>query len=511
MILKCVRAAVTSRSRGLQVIVLVLLGSIVRFWYGYARTPWQCAPDQTAWALVLEYSAHNEPLVYNGLIHYPHEGGSLFLSLLALLVRPFAWGLPPLSWAALLVDTVSRYIQIRVAERLFGRTVANWFAVWTVCAVPLLLPWGTVNFGLHALTAFMPFLFIRYASDREWPTWKLGLLAGIGGCFAYDCLIVVPAYLAWSVVSDRSRASLIKAIFFLIGCAIGFLPHVILRVSMDNAFALEDMPVVGIRGLEGEGLHLGQMLPRLLTTWTSSMPAAFMLSSIELLSSRTLASVVAAFIALGLAGALMGPAIGSRASWLIASVVLMFTFAYAVSPLFFDRVDSKSYLPYRHFAFIVPLTTLLIIQGAGRLHRTASWLRGAWLGISIGASATYMLRSAPCVKGPDEATGWILARKYGHDPERLVGLAQGVPEEYRGRLLAGYGWGMTAALFQHGSGEEGRTMERMATLWSRFPANYRPWMLAGVHTAFLPGVTPVLDARIEPILFVRLTATKKAP
>ena len=68
---------------------------------------------------------------------------------LAIALTPLDGWLPPLSWAALVVDTLSRYFQIRIATRLFGESTAIWFGAWTVLSVPLILPWGTVDFGLH--------------------------------------------------------------------------------------------------------------------------------------------------------------------------------------------------------------------------------------------------------------------------------------------------------------------------------------------------------------------------
>ena len=37
---------------------------------------------------------------------------------------------------------------------------------------------------------------------------------------------------------------------FITGCALGFLPHLLARTFLDNAFHLEEMPVLGVRGLE---------------------------------------------------------------------------------------------------------------------------------------------------------------------------------------------------------------------------------------------------------------------
>lgn len=192
-----------------------------------------------------------------------------------------------------------------------------------------------------------------------------------------------------------------------------------------------------------------------------------------------------------------------RVEWLILWVILLFSIAYAMSPVFFDRVDAKSYLPYRHFTFILPLLVLLMMVGLVQL-RASAWVLGAWLVVCASASLTFMVRTSPCASGNDGATGWVLARKYGHDPERLVGMVEFAPEPSREDLLRGFGWGMTATIFEHTSLRDSMPMARMCRYWSRFPARYRVQLLDGVRVAFAPGITPVLESSIEPELMGRL-------
>ena len=148
--------------------LLVMAGTLVRFAFGSSHELWNSAPDQLAWGLALEDLVNGGTFAYKQLIHYPHEGGSSFLGLLAFLFVPLSGIMPPLSWAALLVDTLVRIIQINVAHRLFGARTAMWFAVWTVFAAPLMLPWSIIDFGLHALMSFAPFVLIsRTAFSRD--------------------------------------------------------------------------------------------------------------------------------------------------------------------------------------------------------------------------------------------------------------------------------------------------------------------------------------------------------
>src|SRR5262249_34128877 len=137
----------------------VIAGTLVRAAYGLVFEPGQQQPDQIAWGLSLACHEPDGPTLYQRLIHYPHEGGSILVSLLAWLIGP--WGkLPSLSVAALIIDSCSRLVQLLIVRRFFPPSALWWFAMWTIIPAPALLPWGTVSFGLHAAAAFIPFAIL---------------------------------------------------------------------------------------------------------------------------------------------------------------------------------------------------------------------------------------------------------------------------------------------------------------------------------------------------------------
>ena len=60
-----------------QIVLFCVLGSILRLVYGVLYTPWELAPDQIAWEIIIR----NGEFSYSNLIYYPHEGGSFLISL----------------------------------------------------------------------------------------------------------------------------------------------------------------------------------------------------------------------------------------------------------------------------------------------------------------------------------------------------------------------------------------------------------------------------------------------
>ena len=70
-------------------IVLVALGSISRLVFALEFQLWNQSPDQLAWELNLQEIFENGNWSYDSLIHYPHEGGTILISLFSLLFKPF--------------------------------------------------------------------------------------------------------------------------------------------------------------------------------------------------------------------------------------------------------------------------------------------------------------------------------------------------------------------------------------------------------------------------------------
>lgn len=224
-------------------ITLCILGSIVRFFYGYFFTPWQQASDQIAWEILLEEGTWS----YDQLIHYPHEGGSILISILSrfsLLFTDFHC----LVITAFVFDFFSRYIQLSIVQRVFEGKIFYCFGVWTIFATPTILPWATVNFGLHSISSFFPFvlLYILWRNkDTIQAHLQNGLFLGVAIWFSYSNIVLVPVYFLFQIIKENRSKKWMYSLFVLI-LVLSF--HIILRLNMDAGFHLEKTNLTSIRG-----------------------------------------------------------------------------------------------------------------------------------------------------------------------------------------------------------------------------------------------------------------------
>jgi len=482
--------------------LLVMAGTLVRFAFGSSHELWNSAPDQLAWGLALEDLVNGGSFAYRQLIHYPHEGGSSFLGLLAFLFVPLSGIMPPLSWAALLVDTLVRIIQINVAHRLFGARTAMWFAVWTVFAAPLMLPWSIIDFGLHALMSFAPFVLIAFAMRKDRSRFVLGLFCGALASLAYDVWIFAPAWIIFELFSkDRLNVRMKRIVMFGLGAVLAFLPHLFIRTFIDHGFALEELSVLSVRGLEKEGIDLSTWPGKTWAVLTAALPGSFALLRMDQWLPRLLATGVLALIVLGVSLAWRIKDERSPALHLMILTVLVFLLALIIGPFFEPRADGNGYLYYRYFPFIAPLLVLLIIEGSGELPRYGNKVRTAWIVGCLGASLVHMYRTPHYASPNDEATGWVLGRKFGDDPERLRRIIDGAGPVRHDPLVKGAAWGFTAALFDRRSTADTTALQEFERIWHQLPDTDHALLRQGVHRAFDPGVTPVLDPGLAAQVF----------
>lgn len=485
--------------------VLVVAGTLVRLWFGVSRELWNSAPDQLAWGLALNDLAAGEGFSYKQLTHYPHEGGSVFIGLLSFLFLPLSGIMPPLSWVALFIDAFSRWIQVEVARKLFGDRTALWFGVWTVFAAPLMLPWATIDFGLHALMSFAPFLLVAVAADGTRPPFIIGVLCGVLASLAYDVWVFAPAWMLFTLFSGEALGPKFKNwVLFFLGSVLAFLPHFLIRSFMDHGFGLEDLSVLSVRGLEKDGMDAVTLPTKAWDVVTAALPGSFTLMRTDHWGTRLVSVVILSFIILGVIGALRIKDERSKARRLMTMTVLTFLLALITAPYFMPRADGNGYLYYRYFPFIAPLLVLLMLEGFAAWPRFASPLRGASYIVCVCASVLYMARTGPYERPNLEATGWVLGRKFGDEPERLLRMIDGAAPGWKDDLVYGAGWGITAALFDRRSTKDVDALAQFERIWSMIPSNEKKGMSAGVHRAFDPGITPVLDPELAPMVYERM-------
>lgn len=474
--------------------LLVLAGTAVRYFHGVSGQLWNGAPDQLAWGLGLEELRATGTLSYEQLMHYPHEGGSLFLGLLSWLFVPLAGLMPPLSWAALLMDTFARVVQIRVAQRLVDESTARWFAAWTVFAAPVMLPWGTIDFGLHAAFSFAPFLLAVMVLDPQRSVMRIGLCCGLLASLAYDAWVFAPAFALLLLTADESLKMRVRQLLtFALACVLGFLPHLFLRLYAQDGFGLEDHGALSIRGLEQDPINAGELPAKLWQVYTAALPASFTLGAFADPLVRVISIVLLALLILS--------AWGMRRQWTAASsamkalviTTLVFLLVVVVAPFFQPRPEGSGYLYYRYFAFIAPLIALLVLHGSAALGRSGVPTRVTWTVLCAILSVAYMVRTRPITTPNMEATGWVLARKYGDRPAVLMRIIQRAPMNQQQDLVYGAGWGLTAALFDGKTTQDTAAVNKFDQLWKAFPQAQHAQLERGVLRAFDPGITPALD------------------
>ena len=249
--------------------IFLLAGTVVRIAYAVLFKPWWEAADHLAWAIVLKSVGHVAGLGYWQFIHYPQEGGSIPISLLTLLIGRIP-GIAALPASALLVDAFSRWVQLKVVAARFDRKVFLLFGAWTVCGLPILITWSSVNCGLHNLSSFFPFVvlwLISRPSEVNARVWTDGLVLGLAVWFSYNCLLLLPVYLLLSRPLFQGPGPLFRSsAAFVAVLAV----HFLFRTSFDPGFHLPEWSPVSVRGLHFQR-PVGGMIHDMGDVWTHAL------------------------------------------------------------------------------------------------------------------------------------------------------------------------------------------------------------------------------------------------
>ena len=120
----------------------------------------------------------------------------------------------------------------------------------------------------------------------------------------------------------------------------------------------------------------------------------------------------------------------------------------------------------------------------------------AWVTGCAALSIAYMARTPVAARTNDEATGWVLGRKYGERPGDLLRMMSLLDPDRRPHFLRGCGWGTAAALFDGRGSWDREAIERGRALLSAYPSEAQAEVWPGVERAFDPAVTPRLDPAI---------------
>ena len=486
--------------------IMLIAGTGIRFFYGYFSKAWLGSPDQLAWGLSIDMMLQSGKWGYSELMHAPHEGGGFLISLFSLLFRPLQFLLPSLSAAALMIDMIGRLIQITITRKLFGRETAFWFGLWTIISVPLLIPWATVNFGLHSLFSFVPFVFVYLLSkyrDHKYLPVLCGIICGIAVSLSYDSIILVIASIGFLLsLKNSSKVHFSNLLKFIVIFTLFLLPHVIARIYLNTTSSLIPESFLSVRGVPlTDGLNISRFA-NLCTVWFRPLPGSFLLSSIYFLPASVQTGIVFLFLLSGMLFFTINSAIGREEKNLSICVIFLFIAAYAVSPFYEGNYNEKSYVYYRHLCYIIPFVTVIVIAGFIQSGKLKFYFVGAWLLLGSIASVLYVGDTHKIDHPAYRAAGWILAKKYVYHTDNLFRIHTNTEPAFQEELLIGFGWGLSATILENRT-DQG-AIEKLIQIVKQCPGKYQPEILQGIHYSFSKGITPVLDKKLEGMLDYRL-------
>jgi len=483
-------------------LLFCLLGGIVRLLYGVWFQPWLQAPDHLAFEMLIEDGS----MAYDHLIHYPHEGGTLLVGLLGRMVSPFT-ETGSLAIVAFLLDSIGRFVQLYVISKLFKGRVALAFGIWTVFGTAMIIPWGTISFGLHAVASVFPFVLL-YILHQKQNTMRAQVLNGVflalAFWFSYSNAFLIPVYFLFQWLKHKENRHWGYALLSMT-LVLGL--HILVRLTADAGFELEETSVASIRGTSFDLSKL-KSIKGWIGGWGVPMEqaAAGIQTEIRFVGRIALYLWKALFV-LGIFGVLRS--VWQKKTPLKVSMhlltLLFFVTAYSMSPFFFESDRLANYVAYRHLAYILPLLTLMIILGLSMQRFYAATI-GVFLCLGI-FSTVFLFRQKPSEIQSEQITGWVLGAKLGHQPESLSQMILAAPCN-PSKVFQGIGWGMSAALFskldENDPPSWEKALDKAASLLPRYPKRFQADLLAGIDYSFSMAVTPPLNVCIEEELLKKL-------
>lgn len=478
------------------IFVICILGSVTRMLYGYVHEPWIHAPDQLAWEMVIEQGN----LSYAQLIHYPHEGGSILFSLFCQLIEPFT-SFSSLTILAFLIDFGVRFIQITIVKKLFNRKVALLFGLWTIFASPIIIPWGTLNFGLHSISSVFPFILLLLLFKNK-QTMKDQLLTGsflgLAFWFSYSNIILIPAFFLYNLMARKKFNNWGYA---LLSITLVLTLHLITRYTSDSGFHLNEFPFSSIRG---EVFSISEInfwdrvmnLPNVITNSFITLPYPDQFSGVmkSVFWLSCLISAISLFLAYKKNKL-------RKKNYTLIPIILLFVISYMLSPFFVEE-DTGNHVTFRHLTYIAPLISLAIIVGLSYLNKKLILIPFLLLGV-LQFNRLIQMEKTPQNDITTKASGWVLANKLGHDTELINSIIQ---DNYKKTelLIQGVGWGTSTTLIKDthtlSKPQIKNKVDELVGLITQYPNSYQKDLLNGVEFSFSDQVNPRLDKNILPII-----------
>jgi hypothetical protein len=441
---------------------------------------------------------------YRHLIYYPHEGGSILVSLLAHACNMIS-SFNSLTIAAFLLDIVSRLIQLYVVWNVFSRRIAYLFGAWTIFAVPVIIPWATVSFGLHSLSSFFPFvlMYLLWKDPRDRRQFiGLGIFLGFAVWFSYSNAVLIIVYFFYLLAA---RKEIGFCLYSLGSLALVLALHLLVRKYADAGFGSQQNNVLQIRGT-GFTLQGFTNWRVYYKAWTDPLASSATMVKNSRFNLVFLKYLWIVLVAGGFAGCLRSDFNkgANRPMGINLLTVFLFVTAYAVGPFYYDYPDLGNFVAYRHLTYILPVTALLTIAGLSTF-RAGKWI--AWVFIITGIYSSCLLFTVEKkLIRADKPAGWALGAKFGSNPGEVNRIVAASPYDQK-QVMQGVGWGISAAMFEGINCDDRRMRERTTELLKvlyQTQEKYRDDLISGILFSFSDGITPVLDRRIEALLVEEL-------
>lgn len=471
------------------VLALCFLGTLIRIIYGYIYEPWNQAPDHLAWELVIE----QQQFSYDHLIHYPHEGGSILISLLSSIIELFT-NFSSLTISALIIDFSVRLIQINVVKKIFNTRIAVLFGLWTIFAVPIIIPWGTLNFGLHSIASVFPFLLLWVLSkynNTVKQQFLSGAFLGFAFWFSYSNIILIPAFFIYLIIS---KVAFKNWKYCLLGLSIILGFHILVREFMDPGFHLHEFQSNSIRGevFSLSGVNIWERIfeiPQVMANSVTALP-----HPIE--SAAFVKVIFYASCLLAIIGFIIDHQKEkfSKFNVVIISMILIFYTLYLLSP-FYNSETNGNHIVFRHLTYITPLLFLFIIIGLSAIKYKVVIIPLFFIGI-FQSICLFKIENKHESEIPIKAAGWVLAKKLGHQPETLISIIEDNPEK-RDLLIQGVAWGTSGSLLINANPKEAtqsnQKIKDLIELLLKYPESYQINLYEGLKFSFSDQVTPLLN------------------
>lgn len=473
--------ALSKNKATLYLLVIVGLGTLFRICYGLFFRLWDTSPDHLAW----ELSIKNGGWSYIYLIHYPHEGGSIPISVLSKILSLLGVS-SPLLIVSVCVDFIVRYFQLVIINKIAPKPVFWCFAIWCIFGSPVTLPWGMMSYGLHAVSSLFPFLLMLLLYEKklvEKYAFQIGVLAALTYWFSFTNLLLIIVFLGFLFLKQFNNKIKLRVV---IGLILSISIFVLVVLTNDAGFDLSHPNPFLPRGISID--HQSFEYNNLTKFWSSILPLSFVTES----TSR-LKDIVAIIIIIGLIAHVVRIKQDSKIIYVLVFVI-GFGVLYSLSP-YFGKESTLHYINFRHLTYIIPILVFMVLTGWQKMFKKFNYFPVVITSFFIGLSITTFKNNINNYEHIAQPTGWVLASKYGHEPRLITDILkdQSQLEDY----FFGVGWGTSTSLFE--TFDENNINDKLkliSDLKGAYPIEFQDDFLLGVKFSFSDGVTPKLDPEL---------------